>query len=51
MSDEKNCFNCAFCSEGYPSFVDTCDKDNHVVKNVYSEKCGDFARIDSDDKT
>lgn len=40
------CFNCALCSEHYPSFTDTCDKDNHLIHDVFSETCDIFWEAD-----
>lgn len=44
---EKSCFNCAYCSETYPGFVDKCDIDDHVIKNPEKESCIHF--IESED--
>lgn len=38
------CFNCAYCSESYPSCEDTCDLDGHRVKDAESEVCERFVR-------
>lgn len=42
------CFNCAYCSECYPSFKDVCDLDGHVINDVYNETCGKF--LESEDE-
>ena len=39
---EANCMNCLFCSEHYPSLVDTCDIDQHIIKDADIEKCEKF---------
>lgn len=36
------CENCAHCSESYPSFVISCDKHGHRIKNDEEESCKDF---------
>lgn len=41
---DKNCFNCAYCSEHYPSLVDVCDVDNHVVRKAEKEVCELFCK-------
>lgn len=48
MEEDKVCFNCAFCSESYSSFVDTCDVDDHVVRDVCHETCENFLRLDEE---
>lgn len=42
----NNCFNCAYCSEHYPSFKDTCDIDEHEVKDVKNECCDKFIQVE-----
>ena len=43
---EKCCYNCAWCSESYPSFVDSCDMDGRVIKDVYTEVCEKFEPLE-----
>lgn len=33
------CINCAFCSIGYPSFVESCDRDGHTIADACNETC------------
>ena len=37
-----DCFNCAYCSEHYPSFKDTCDINDEEIKDVYTHGCENF---------
>ena len=37
-----NCLNCAYCSEHYPSFKDTCDISGEEIKDVYTHNCENF---------
>lgn len=32
---KKACINCAYASEFYPSFIDVCDLDGHVIADAY----------------
>ena len=45
----KCCFNCRFCSEYYPKFVDVCDKDGHIIENADKEMCEWFAPSEVDE--
>lgn len=40
---KKICFNCAFCSERYPAFIDVCDKTERIITDVFTESCNEFA--------
>ncbi len=42
------CFNCAYCSELYPSFKDVCDLDDHIINDVFKETCNNF--LESEDE-
>lgn len=33
---KKACINCAYASEFYPSFMDYCDLDGHVILDAVS---------------
>lgn len=46
MNNEKRCFDCAMCSEHYPSFKDICDVDDHEISDVYSELCDKFIEME-----
>lgn len=41
---DKCCYNCALCSETCMTFVDSCDVDNHIIKDVFNEgkNCEDY---------
>lgn len=39
---DRNCFNCVFCSEHYPSLKDSCDIDEHIIKDAEKERCNEF---------
>nr|DAW40883.1 MAG TPA: putative cytoplasmic protein [Caudoviricetes sp.] len=41
-----NCGNCAFCSESMSTFKDTCDLDNHVIKDCDYEFCLKFKAVE-----
>lgn len=41
-----SCFECAFCSEHYPSFKDVCDLDEHEIKEPEKEKCFNFVKAE-----
>lgn len=43
------CYNCAYCSEHYPSFKDTCDLTDEEIKDVYTHGCGRFAACENED--
>lgn len=45
---DKICFNCARCSELYPSFRDVCDRDEHEIKDVFSEHCEQFVELEEE---
>lgn len=34
-----HCFDCAYCSESYPSFIDSCDRDGRVIADVFVGWC------------
>lgn len=40
----KICFECAYCSEHYPSMKDSCDIDEHEIKDVFAETCEKFVK-------
>ena len=40
--DNARCINCAYCSESYPSFIVSCDRDGHIVQCEEKEGCVDF---------
>lgn len=42
---QKCCFNCAYCSEHYPSLKDTCDLDEHIVVDAEKEGCLNFVEV------
>ena len=46
---KASCFNCCFCSESYPSFIDACDKSGRCIEDVYTEKCADFTPSEVDE--
>ena len=46
MDSQKVCFSCANCSEHYPSMKDSCDIDEHEIKDVFTETCGEFIKAD-----
>lgn len=42
-SEKKlRCFDCAYCSESYLTFIDSCGVDDHVISDVFAEHCGRF---------
>ncbi|MCB6366624.1 hypothetical protein LI291_10615 [Intestinibacillus massiliensis] len=45
-ADACRCINCALASEHYPSFIDSCDLDGHVILDAETEVCGQFVRSD-----
>jgi len=42
---KKCCFNCAYCSEHYPSMKDTCNQDEHIIVDVEREYCSNFMEV------
>ena len=46
MDSPKVCFSCANCSEHYPSMKDSCDIDEHEIKDVFVETCEKFIKAD-----
>lgn len=47
---KKNCFECAYCSEHYPSMKDTCDLDDHEIKDAEKEYCTKFLKGETDER-
>lgn len=45
---KKACINCAYASEFYPSFIDVCDLDNHVICDADEEDCSKFKPIEEE---
>ena len=45
------CYNCAYCSEHYPSFRDTCDLTDEEIKDVYTHGCKRFAACEDEEET
>lgn len=43
------CYNCAYCSEHYPSFKDTCDLTDEEIQDVYTHGCGKFAACEDEE--
>lgn len=43
---KKACFNCARCSLHYPSFRETCDINEHEIKDSFCETCEQFEPIE-----
>ena len=43
------CFNCAHCSEHYPSFKDTCDLTDEEIQDVYTHSCESFAACEDEE--
>lgn len=43
------CFNCAYCSEHYPSFKDTCDLTDEEIADVYTHGCKRFAACENEE--
>lgn len=44
--NKEVCFECAYCSEHYPSMKDTCDIDEHEIKDVHVETCDKFVKAE-----
>lgn len=42
---KKCCFECAMCSEHYPSFKTVCDEDEHKITDAESEVCAHFVEL------
>ena len=46
---KKACINCAYASEFYPSFIDRCDLDSHVIADADEYSCKNFYPIPEED--
>lgn len=44
------CYNCAYCSEHYPSFKDICDLTDEEIQDVYTHGCGKFAACEDEEE-
>ena len=47
----ERCYDCAYCSTFYNKPGDICDKDEHVIENVYAEKCDGFEEMEDSHET
>lgn len=45
----KACMNCIYCSESYPSFIDSCDVNDREIKDVENEWCDKFIAIEGEE--
>ena len=46
---KKACINCAYASEFYPSFIDCCDLDGHVITDADEYSCKNFYPVEQED--
>ena len=46
---KKACINCAYASEIYPSFMDVCDRDGHVIIDADEYSCKNFYPLEQED--
>ena len=45
---KKACINCAYASEFYPSFMDVCDRDGHVIYDADEDSCEGFEPLEDE---
>lgn len=45
---KKACINCAYASEFYPSFMDVCDRDGHVIYDADEDSCEGFEPMEDE---
>ena len=45
---KKACINCAYASEFYPSFMDVCDRDGHVIYDADEDNCEGFEPVEDE---
>ena len=43
---KKTCINCAYASEFYPSFMNVCDRDGHVIYDADEDSCEGFETME-----
>lgn len=49
-NSEMVCFNCAYCSMSYPSMIETCDRDEKRIRDVYTENCPNFVEVEDEEE-